>query len=82
MGYGFGLQEALRGNVIRGPVVVGIVSNGGACLYLLYFGFTGAWATWGAAIQFVCWSSVLATTLITLGLFRYGLLTKSGAQSP
>ena len=72
-GYYFGLQASLQGKRAMGPIWVGIVSNGGACLYLIYFGLSGAWASWGPLIQFVGWSSALATALITLGLYVYGV---------
>lgn len=73
VGYYFGLKAALDGKRLMGPIWVGIVSNGGACLYLLYFGVSGAWASWGGAIQFIAWGSCVATALITLGLYRYGV---------
>lgn len=73
VGYGFALREALRGRRLIGPIWVGIVSNGGACLYLLYFGSIGTWSQWGASLQFIAWGSVFATALITLGLFLFGV---------
>ncbi len=73
VGYAFALKESLAGRRLMVPIWVGIVSNGGACLYLLYYGLSGAWSGWGAWIQFTGWSSVLATALITLGLLRYGV---------
>ena len=80
VGYGFGLQAARRGQIAPGPVWVGVVSNGGACVYLLWFGITGAWAQWHGFTQFVLWSSVLATAAITLGLVWFGLRTP-GSQA-
>ena len=47
VGYGFGLRASLDGKRLMAPIYVGIVSNGGACLYLLYYGSTGAWSDWG-----------------------------------
>lgn len=73
VGYGFGLRAARRGQIAVGPVWVGVVSNGGACAYLLWFGVAGAWAQWHDFTQFVLWSSVLATAAITLGLVLFGL---------
>ena len=46
VGYGFGLAAARRGEFLPGPAWTGIVSNGGACALLLYFGLTGAWSGW------------------------------------
>ncbi|GAA5315129.1 MAG: hypothetical protein AseanaTS_03330 [Candidatus Pelagadaptatus aseana] len=73
VGYYTGLRAALQGEKIMGPIYVGLVSNGGGCAYLLYYGLTGEWQNWGMTIQFVGWSSVLATLLITLGLYRFGI---------
>ena len=73
VGYWFGLQASLQGKRLMGPIWVGVVSNGGACLYLLYYGSTGAWSDWGGAVQFVAWGSTAATALITLGLLVFGV---------
>ena len=73
VGYAFALQASLNGKRLMGPIYVGIVSNGGACLYLLYYGLTGSWAAWGDIVQFIAWSSVFATALITAGLYAYGV---------
>ena len=74
VGYGFGLAASLRGERLMGPIWVGIVSNGGACAYLLFYGLSGSWSDWGGFVQFIAWSSALATALITAGLLRFGLL--------
>ena len=73
VGYWFGLRASLAGKRLMPPIYVGIVSNGGACLYLLWYGLSGTWQDWGAFIQFVGWSSVAATAVITAGLVRYGV---------
>ncbi len=73
VGYGFGLKASLAGKRLMGPIWVGIVSNGGACLYLCYYGFTGEWAAWSGVVQFVFWGSAVATALITAGLYLYGV---------
>ena len=72
VGYGFGLRAALAGQRLMGPIWTGIVSNGGACVYLWYYGIMGAWTEWGFSVQFVAWGSAVATALITLGLIVYG----------
>lgn len=82
VGYSFGLKASLRGEREMGPIWVGIVSNGGAFLYLCYYGVIGTWATWGAFIQFIGWSSVAATFLITLGLYVYGVRGDGKAGHP
>ncbi len=73
VGYWFGLQAAVQGRHAMGPIWVGIVSNGGACLYLLYYGVAGTWTTWGMPVQVIAWGSILATALITIGLLVYGV---------
>lgn len=73
VGYGFGLKAALDGRRAAGPIWVGIVSNGGACIYLATYGFSGAWAGWGGMVQFVAWSSMVATATITVGLYVFGV---------
>lgn len=73
VGYAFGLAAALRGSRLMGPIWVGIVSNGGACVYLLCYGLAGTWVDWGWPIQALAWGSALATAGITLGLYRYGI---------
>ncbi|MEM1080870.1 MAG: hypothetical protein AAGH65_04745 [Pseudomonadota bacterium] len=73
VGYAFGLRASLAGTRLMGPIWVGIVSNGGACLYLCCYGLTGAWATWSGTIQIFFWGSAVATALITLGLIRFGV---------
>ena len=74
VGYAFSLSAALKGRRLMAPIWVGVVSNGGACIYLLYFGISGTWYAWGGFIQFVGWSSAAATALITVGLIVYGVL--------
>lgn len=78
VGYAFGLKASLRGQRAAGPVWVGIVSNGGACAYLLFYGISGEWSAWGGFVQFVLWSSVAATAVITCGLYVFGVRGGSG----
>ena len=73
VGYYFALRASLRGKRLMGPIWVGIVSNGGASLYLLYYGLMGTWSDWGTAIQFIAWGSAAATALITAGLILFGV---------
>ena len=73
VGYFFGLQTSLKNQTLESPLYVGIVSNGGACGYLLYYGISGSWSTWGGLIQFIAWSSIIATMLITAGLYYFGI---------
>jgi hypothetical protein len=73
VGYAFGLSASLQGQRALGPIWVGIVSNGGACAYLIYYGLSGEWAQWGGFVQFVLWSSIAATAAITTGLYLFGV---------
>lgn len=73
VGYAFGLAASLRGQHAPGPIWVGIVSNGGACAWLLYFGLSGEWATWGGFASILMWASVATTAGITLGLYLFGV---------
>ena len=73
VGYYFALKASLAGKRLMGPIWVGIVSNGGACIYLLYYGLTGTWSEWGFYIEFIAWGSTLATALITLGIVIFGV---------
>ena len=73
VGYGFGLAAAPRGERLMGPIWVGIVSNGGACVYLTWYGLTGTWDDWGLLPRVVLWGSVAATAAITLGLYQFGV---------
>ena len=73
VGYWFGLKESLQGRRAMGPIWVGIVSNGGAFLYLLHFGALGTWVSWGIGLQVIGWGSALATLLITTGLVIFGV---------
>jgi hypothetical protein len=73
VGYGFGLKASLAGKRALGPIWVGIVSNGGACIYLSFYGAVGTWVSWGGLVRFLGWGSVAAAFVITLGLFVFGV---------
>lgn len=82
VGYGFGLRESFssqnkQARRAMGVIWVGIVSNAGACLVLLIYGLLGTWNTWGFILQCGLWFSMLATGLIALGLFTFGVLDKT-----
>jgi hypothetical protein len=73
VGYAFGLKASLQGRRAAGPIWVGIVSNGGACAYLVWFGLSGEWSAWGSFVQLVLWASAAATASITIGLYVFGV---------
>ena len=73
VGYAFALKASLKGERLMASIWVGVVSNGGAFLYLLYYGITGSWTDWGYFVKVVAWISVLATAFITIGLYLYGV---------
>lgn len=76
VGYFQALKASLKGFRLMGPIWVGLVSNGGACLYLLFYGLSGTWDDWGGGIQFIAWGSIIATALITAGLYVFGVKGK------
>lgn len=73
IGYAFGLKASLLGKRALGPIWVGIVSNGGACVLLLLFGLSSSWNDLSSMVQFIFWSSALATAAITVGLWIWGV---------
>jgi len=73
IGYAFGLKASLQGKRALGPIWVGIVSNGGACALLLLFGLSASWNDMSYLVQFIFWSSALATAVITVGLWTWGV---------
>lgn len=82
VGYCFGLREsyAYRNKPARRAmsiIWVGIVSNTGASLILLLYGISGAWNTWGFALQCGLWVSMGLTGLIAIGLSLFGVLDKT-----
>ena len=76
--YVFGLQASLRGEYPGDVVWVGIVSNGGAFLYLLFNAVSGTWESWGNYAQEMMWVSLVGTGVISFGLITFGVI---GARS-
>ena len=77
VGYYYGLREALQGRRMMAAIWTGIVSNGGACVYLIYYGALGNWADWGRFAQVLMWASAVATLSIAAGLVIFGLGTNN-----
>jgi hypothetical protein len=77
VGYIFGLLATLKGEYPISVIWVGIVSNGGASLILLTYGFLGYWQSWGKLARLAMWFSAIATAGITIGLVSTGLFYKS-----
>jgi hypothetical protein len=73
IGYAFGLKFSLLGKRALGPIWVGIVSNGGACVLLLLFGLSASWNDMASFVQFIFWSSAATTAAITVGLWIWGV---------
>lgn len=65
LGYALGLRELYRGEMPVNTMLVGIVSNGLACVILVYFGFQGMWSEWGSLARYCMWCSAMFTGLIT-----------------
>jgi hypothetical protein len=76
LGYALGLRELYRGEMPVNTMLVGIVSNGLACVILVYFGFQGTWSTWGNVAGYCMWGSAIFTGLITvllvISILRFG----------
>jgi hypothetical protein len=67
-GYVRGLRGMHAGRPPADAVVMGIVSNGAACVLLVAYGLAGAYAEWGSFARGYMWASALATGLITIAL--------------
>jgi hypothetical protein len=68
IGYVLGYLDLGRGRSIDNTVIVGIASNGLACIILLIHGFSGSWINWGNYAKLYMWGSMIATGAITVGL--------------
>jgi hypothetical protein len=79
VGYALGLRDLYRGKLPVNTMLVGIVSNGLACVLLLYFGFQGAWSEWGEVARYSMWCSAIFTGLITV-LLGFSLLSSGGLK--
>lgn len=73
LGYILGLRELQKGHLPLNTVLVGIISNGLACLTLIHFGFKGSWSEWGEISRYYMGASLLLTGLIT-ALLVIGLI--------
>lgn len=71
--YIFGLSEIKKGKYPEISVRVGIVSNGGAALFLAASGIGGDWKDWGNFAQSFMWLSLISVSLITFGLCYFGV---------
>jgi hypothetical protein len=69
VGYYFGLQQAIIGEVPVTVMAVGLTSNAGACLLLVFNGLRGTWNSWRPRwAHLYMWSSAALTGIITLML--------------
>jgi hypothetical protein len=66
VGYALGLREIYQGEVPSNTIFVGVVSNGLACLILIYFGLKKMWSEWGRMARYSMWASAALTGLITM----------------
>ncbi len=73
VGYSFAFIESMKGRRLMSAIWAGIVSNGGACLLLLFHGAMGEWKGWGLGAQVILWGSTVATACITSGLYVWGV---------
>jgi hypothetical protein len=66
VGYLLGLVDLRQGEKPLNTVLVGITSNGLACVVLLYYGLRGEWKEWGKIARACMWASVVFTALVTV----------------
>lgn len=64
VGYLLGLRDLHLGKIPWNTMLVGIISNGLACMLLIYFGLKGTWTEWGKVPRYGLWASALLTGLI------------------
>ncbi len=76
-GYWLGLLQLNRGVYPWHPVIVGIVSNGGACAVLLLALLAGSWSDWGSLARAYMNLSALGSGLIAAGLLISALNQRS-----
>lgn len=69
VGYSYGLKAALSGKTDQATIAMGVVSNLGAGIILLSYGFQGAWNGWGRYAQFHMWMSACSAVAISAGLY-------------
>jgi hypothetical protein len=70
VGYYMGMRGLVKGESPAQVIYMGIVSNGLACSVLMYFGSTGAWASWLGGAQVFMWLSAFGALIIAFNLFR------------
>jgi hypothetical protein len=71
VGYYSGLRGLDKGSDPAPVIRMGIASNGLAALLLVYFGVSGAWASWGSGATLFMWLSALGASLMTFSLLRF-----------
>lgn len=74
VGYLLGIYDLRRHQDVTHTVWVGIVSNGSACMLLVYYVYAGAWPDWAGSAPAVMWLSALLTGLIMMKLIVAGLI--------
>ena len=79
VGYLLGLRELRLGKTPFNTMLVGIISNGLACVILLCYGLQGEWSEWGEVARYSLWASTIFTGLIT-GLLIISFLSLGGLK--
>jgi hypothetical protein len=79
VGYLLGLRELRLGKTPFNTMLVGIVSNGLACVILVCYGLQGEWSEWGEVARYSLWASTIFTGLIT-GLLIISFLSLGGPK--
>jgi hypothetical protein len=78
--YAHGFFEARRDGRALPTVLIGVVSNGSASAFLAVYGGNGAWSAWPWSGQLYMWTSLLATSMLTIGLLYRGVLFPATPQ--
>jgi hypothetical protein len=73
VGYWHGLRELRTGRHPTNAIIVGLVSNGGACALLTYYDVTDGFRSYIDVVRWGAWGSAVVTLIITAGLYGYGL---------
>lgn len=74
VGYSSGIMTLRNGQWPTAIIWMGLVSNGGALLLLLFSGIRGDWSSEAKPTKALLWLSAAVLAIITTGLVVYGLV--------
>jgi len=73
VGYILAWRNFKTGIYPANTILVGLVSNFGACMVLCWGLLDGQWSEWGPIAQLYMWTSITATGAISFSLYKYGI---------